>query len=100
MTAACIQIDVALADESRVQEKSRCLWEVSPRLNKDNAKGTSDKVYDNEVYDDRQFYSFLVKVLEYFPIFHYLVIDGQLMTSLVFCLVHDWQRRHRPKRHA
>jgi len=51
------QMDIALSDENRVIEKSRMPINESKRLNKEEASGS----YDIEVYDDRVFYSMLLK---------------------------------------
>ena len=90
-----LQIDVALNDDSRVIEKSRVSWEESKRLDKnleENAdamitgesdgpndftgdeegerssrrnNGNANRRFDPECYDDRPFYSMLLKVLLY-----------------------------------
>jgi protein AATF/BFR2 len=52
------QMDIALADEDRLIEKSRMLVSESKRMNKE--KETS-ATHDLEVYDDRIFYSMLLK---------------------------------------
>ena len=57
------QVDAALADHQRVIEKSRVSWIDSPRLLKDKDDTFRESsAYDMEVYDDRQFYSLLLKV--------------------------------------
>ena len=57
------QVDAALADHQRVIEKSRASWIDSPRLLKDKDNSfRENSAYDMEVYDDRQFYSLLLKV--------------------------------------
>lgn len=85
----CFQIDVALEDDNRVIEKSRVSWEESKRLDKDFEADSSVGVhgitadhdssekesnganrerkngsrrFDPECYDDRPFYSMLLKV--------------------------------------
>lgn len=55
------QVDAALADNQRVIEKSRATWNESPRLLKDESIQENSS-YDIEVYEDRQFYSLLLKV--------------------------------------
>ena len=87
-----VQIDVALNDESRVIEKSRVPWEESKRLDKNleddtdaiinsesdgqndfigdeegekssrRNSGNANRRFDKECYDDRPFYSMLLKV--------------------------------------
>ncbi len=52
------QMDIALADENRFVEKSRMPIHESKRLNKEKETSAS---YDVEVYDDRIFYSMLLK---------------------------------------
>ena len=98
-----LQIDVALNDDSRVIEKSRVPWEESKRLDKSleddtNAvinsesdgqndfigdeegekssrrnSGNANRRFDPECYDDRPFYSMLLKVS--------LNIDGPVRLS-------------------
>ena len=73
------QIDLALGDDIRVVEKSRVPWGDSKRLDKDIGEGarvhihgndsvgeeevqkTGSRRYDLECYDDRPFYSLLLK---------------------------------------
>lgn len=73
------QIDIALGDDIRVMEKSRMPWGDSKRLDKDIDEGaeiqirgndsvveegvqkTGSRRYDPECYDDRPFYSMLLK---------------------------------------
>lgn len=71
------QIDLALGDDIRVVEKSRMPWADSKRLDKDigeegeihiqgnsieeGVPKTGSRRYDTECYDDRPFYSMLLK---------------------------------------
>ncbi len=58
-----MQIHASLLDNQRELEKSRMPFSESNRIGKTAAGGGgSEKSFDEEIYDDRQFYSMLLKV--------------------------------------
>jgi protein AATF/BFR2 len=65
------QIEEALENNDTVQQKSRMLFSESPRIQKEGVSAPSSShgskevfppIYDDEVYDDRAFYSMLLKL--------------------------------------
>jgi hypothetical protein len=68
------QIEGTLHDEQRVVTKSRMPWQESRRICRSESDITtaqrqsgSSEGYDLEVYDDRMFYSMLLKVRPFQP---------------------------------
>ena len=77
------QVETSLADEKRMIEKSRITLSESQRIGKENphALHVHGIQFDEEIYDDRQFYSLLLKV----RIFIHLSIFIMKKASHQFC---------------